>query len=90
MDKVAQIGFPEVSIGSCVGGGVTRSLPALVGMAKALHLILMGSHIDGVEAERIGLTTEAVDGVHLHQRAKKLVAELASMAPIAMGLAKYY
>jgi enoyl-CoA hydratase len=88
MDKAAQIGFPEVSIGSCVGGGVTRSLPALVGMAKARQLIFMGSRIDGVEAERIGLVTEAVDGALLHQRAKKLVAELASKAPIAMGLVK--
>lgn len=88
MDKVAQIGFPEVSIGSCVGGGVTRFLPALVGMAKARQLIFMGSRIDGVEAERIGLVTEALDGVFLQQRAKTFVADLASKAPIAMGLAK--
>jgi len=88
MDKTAQIGFPEISIGTCVGGGVTRSLPALVGMAKARQLIFTGTRIDGNEAERIGLVTEAVDGVALQQRAQSFVAELASKAPISMALAK--
>jgi len=88
MDKAAEIGFPEISIGSCVGGGVTKLLPALVGMAKAKQLIFTGTRIDGVEAERIGLVTEAVDSAELRQRVESFVAELASKAPISMCLVK--
>ena len=88
IDKVAQIGFPEISIGSCVGGGVTRSLPALVGMAKARQLIFTGIRIDGVEAERIGLVAEAVDSSEFRLRVEAFISELASKAPISMALAK--
>jgi enoyl-CoA hydratase len=34
----AQMGFPEISIGTFVGGGVTHRLPRLVGLRKAAEL----------------------------------------------------
>jgi enoyl-CoA hydratase len=60
MAESAKIGFPEVSIGTCVGGGVTQFLPRLVGLAKARELIFTGTKIDGIEAARIGLALRAV------------------------------
>lgn len=51
----AQMGLPESSLGILPGYGGTQRLPALVGKAKALELILSGRKISGAEAARIGL-----------------------------------
>lgn len=84
----AKIGFPEVSIGTCVGGGVTQFLPRLVGLAKARELMFMGTKIDGNEAVRIGLAMRAVADDQLQQTADEFIAELATRAPVSMALAK--
>lgn len=88
MAKTAKIGFPEVSIGTCVAGGVTRFLPQLVGLAKARELIFLGTKIDGTEAERIGLATRAVADESLLDEAAAFIGELATKAPISMSLVK--
>jgi len=84
----ARIGFPEVSIGTCVGGGVSQILPRLVGLAKARELIYTGIRIDGVEAARIGLALRAVADDQLQDAAIDFINELASKAPISMRLVK--
>ncbi|MBU2964122.1 enoyl-CoA hydratase-related protein [Amphritea sp. 2_MG-2023] len=88
MAESAKIGFPEVSIGTCVGGGVTQFLTRLVGLAKARELIFLGTKIDGNEALAIGLVTRAVPADDLQQQAEAFIAELASKAPISMRFVK--
>lgn len=88
MAENAKIGFPEVSIGTCVGGGVTQFLPRLVGLAKARELIFLGDKIDGTEAAAIGMVTRAVADEQLQQEAELFIAKLASKAPISMQLVK--
>ncbi len=88
MAEGAKIGFPEVSIGTCVGGGVSQFLPRLVGLAKARELMFMGDKISGVEAERIGLVSRVVPDEQLQSAAADFIAELSSKAPISMALAK--
>lgn len=88
MAENAQLGFPEVSIGTNVGGGVTQTLPRLVGLAKARELLFMGERIDGREAARIGLATRAVPDADLAREAADFAARLAAKAPVSMALAK--
>jgi len=88
MAETAQIGFPEVSIGTCVGGGVTQFLPRLVGLAKARELIFTGNRITGNEAERIGLVMRAVPDEELHSAASEFISQLSTKAPISMSLVK--
>jgi enoyl-CoA hydratase len=88
MGETAKIGFPEVSIGTCVGGGVTSFLPRLVGLAKARELIFTGAKIDGPEAERIGLATRSVADDALLDEAEAFIKQLATKAPISMSLVK--
>ncbi|MEH6577194.1 MAG: enoyl-CoA hydratase/isomerase family protein [Amphritea sp.] len=88
MAESAKIGFPEVSIGTCVGGGVTQFLPRLVGLAKARELIFLGTKIDGTEAAAIGMATRAVADDQLQAEAAAFIAELATKAPISMQLVK--
>ncbi len=88
MSDTAKIGFPEISIGTCVGGGVTQFLPRLVGLAKARELIFTGHKIDGHEAERIGLITRSVPGDTLQTETEHFIRQLSSKAPISMAMAK--
>lgn len=59
-------------------------VPRLVGKGRALQLILSGSVIGAQEAHRIGLVNEVVPASELITRAKALLYQIASNAPLAV------
>ncbi|WP_439028220.1 enoyl-CoA hydratase/isomerase family protein [Haloarchaeobius sp. DT45] len=88
MAEDAEMRFPEVSIGTYVGGGVTYTLPERVGRAKARELVLTAAAVEGTEAAEMGLVTEAVPPADLDDAVDDLTDTLASHAPIPMQYAK--
>ncbi|MFO8074295.1 MAG: enoyl-CoA hydratase/isomerase family protein [Polyangia bacterium] len=84
----ATLAFSETSLGTFVGGGSTRHLPALVGITRAKELIYTGRAIDGREAVEIGLALSCWPEDELERRAGELARELAAKAPLSMRLAK--
>ena len=88
MKNSAEIGFPEVSIGTYLGGGVTSLLPSLVGLAKAKELVMRGNRINGSEAKKIGLILDAVPDDQFSGAVESFAQELAAKAPISALLAK--
>lgn len=54
--------FSDLANGMVPGGGVTQRLPRLVGVEKALDLILNSAVVSGPNARACGLTTRTVDG----------------------------
>ena len=74
----AQIGLPEMDLGSVPAWGGSARLPRAVGTTYALDMILRGRKIDGQEAYRIGLVTELVPIENLKDRAQALGEELAA------------
>lgn len=88
MAEDARIGFPEVSIGTSVGGGVSKLLPQLVGLGQARRLLFTGRHIDGGEAVRLGLASDCVAPEALRDEARRLAGELAEQAPVSLAMLK--
>lgn len=59
--------------------GGTQRLPRIVGMGRAMELIVTGRMIDAVEAERIGLVNEIVPAGKSLQRAVELAREISKL-----------
>lgn len=55
-----RLGLPEVQLGLLPGGGGTQRLPRLVGIEKALDLLLTGRQVNAGYARRIGLVDDCV------------------------------
>ncbi|WP_182345926.1 enoyl-CoA hydratase/isomerase family protein [Tomitella gaofuii] len=88
MAEDAKMGFPEVSIGTYVGGGVTHRLPRLVGLRRATDLLILGDRFTGVQAAEWGLAHAAVSAGELTAAAHELAARLAAKAPLSLAKMK--
>lgn len=86
--RSARLGQPEVNLGILPGGGGTQRLPRLVGMGRAMKLMLTGQLINAEEAERIGLVDEVVDDDALRERTRELARSIARHSPVALKLIK--
>jgi 3-hydroxyacyl-CoA dehydrogenase len=58
----AKCGLPEVKLGILPGAGGTQRLPRLIGVPKALDMIVSGESVSGAEAKAMGLVDELVEG----------------------------
>ncbi|QLE85049.1 fatty acid oxidation complex subunit alpha FadJ [Shewanella sp. Scap07] len=58
--KKTMMGVPEVQLGLLPGGGGTQRLPRLVGITKALDLMLTGKQVRPKQAKKMGLVDDVV------------------------------
>lgn len=84
----AKFGQPEVGLGITPGFGGTQRLPRVVGLSKAMELILTGRMIRAEEALSIGLVDKVVPPEELMNEAMKLAAMIAANAPAAVRSSK--
>ncbi|MDP6343087.1 MAG: enoyl-CoA hydratase-related protein, partial [Alphaproteobacteria bacterium] len=80
----AAVGLPEVKLGLLPGAGGTQRLPRLIGVEKALNLIVSGDFVPAARAKDMGVVDEIgddlLDGAIAY--AEKLVAEGAELRKI--------
>ena len=90
MAEDATIGFPEIGLGTFVGGGVTKLLPERVGIMKARELIYTGRVLTGREAVEYSLADASFPVDELLPRVLEFAELIASSAPVSVSLAKKY
>jgi enoyl-CoA hydratase/carnithine racemase len=80
---VTQLGLPETRTAVCGG---TQRLPIVIGMGRALDMILRGTIVDARRALEIGLVNEAADDALAG--ALEIAAELEVLLPDVLAAAK--
>lgn len=83
----AKFGQPEVNLGLIPGHGGTQRLARIVGIGKAMELILTGSVIDAKEALRLGLVNKVVPLAGLKPEAEEMAKIILAKAPTAVAAA---
>jgi cyclohexa-1,5-dienecarbonyl-CoA hydratase len=83
----AQFGQPEIKLG-CFPPVALVTLPHLIGMRAAAHLILTGQQINAAEASRLGLVTRVVPDAQLPVALDSLLEELQTLSPIVLQLTR--
>jgi enoyl-CoA hydratase/carnithine racemase len=85
----AQMGLPETGLGLIPGGGGTQRLPRIIGLGRALDLLLTGRRIDAEEALRIGLVSRvSASDDSLLEEAQALARLIADKPPTASAYVK--
>ena len=73
-----QLGLPEVTLGILPGWGGTQRLPRLIGLSRALPLILSGKSLAGAQALRNGIADAIVAKEFLEEGRKAFLHEILS------------
>jgi 2-(1,2-epoxy-1,2-dihydrophenyl)acetyl-CoA isomerase len=71
-----------------VTGGISALLPALVGLAKARELLLLGEQVAAPDALAMGMIGRIAPPGEHEKAAAELAAVLLSRPPVALQLAK--
>ena len=84
----AKFGQPEVGLGITPGFGGTQRLPRIVGISKAMELILTAKVIGAAEAKEIGLVCQVYAPEELMDKALELANAICANAQIAVQESK--
>ncbi len=71
------LGLPEVMVGLLPGGGGTQRLPRLIGLVRALPMLLAGQKLRGKKALEVGLVDALTTPDRLEDEAVEAAASLA-------------
>jgi enoyl-CoA hydratase len=84
----ARFGEVAVPAGFVPESGGVRNLPKLVGLGRAMEMILTGEIIDAAEAQRIGLVERVFPHDKLQEEALKIAEKIASAPFLSVREAK--
>jgi enoyl-CoA hydratase len=83
-----KLGQPEIKLGIIPGAGGTQRLRRLVGMGRAMEMILTGEPISAEEALAMGLVNRVVAPERLMEETQKLASVLMALPRRALQYAK--
>ena len=77
--------LPEASIGVFVTGGLSATLPAYAGLARAKALLLLGEEFSAAQAQAWGLVWRVLADDELESGSREIAAKLAALDPVVAG-----
>lgn len=86
--EAAKLRFPEVALGTFVGGGVVYTLAERVGVLRARELLYFGDFFLGGEAAALGVANRALPAEEVLPTALEWADRLAERAPRSLAAAK--
>jgi enoyl-CoA hydratase/carnithine racemase len=84
----ARFGLPETNLSVLPGAGGTQRMARLVGVGRAIDLILTGDMLDAQQALAAGLVTRIAEPDALLDTARAVAASILAKGPLAVRLAK--
>lgn len=84
----AVAGLPEVSLGVIPGFGGTQRLTRLLGLSKAVELMISAENVKAEEGHRLGLFNRIYSSEELLSQAEDFAQKVVSKGPIAVKFAK--
>jgi len=83
----AKLGLPEVSLGLIPGHGGTQRLARIIGIGRALEMVLTGRQVSAEEAHRWGLVNAVAPPGEAVAVARALVEPILTKGPLAVQYA---
>ena len=83
----AVLGLPEVGLGTIPGYGGTQRLPRIVGLGRAIELVVTGRRVKANEALALGLVSRVVPQAALLAEAETLASAILGNGPLAVAAA---
>jgi 2-(1,2-epoxy-1,2-dihydrophenyl)acetyl-CoA isomerase len=77
----ARFKLPEASIGVFVTGGLTATLPAYAGLARAKALMMLGEEFSPAQAHAWGLVWRVVAPDQLEMESRRVAEQIAALRP---------
>lgn len=85
----AQFGLPEVTLGLVPGWGGSQRLAKLIGISRAMQIILSGERFSGEYMEKIGFVWKTFPAETITAEVDRIAEDLAArLAPVSVGIAK--
>lgn len=73
--------LPEASLGVFVTAGLTATLPAFAGLARAKALMLLGEEFSAAQAHAWGMVWQVVPDAELEAATQRMATQLAKLQP---------
>lgn len=84
----AKFALPELGIGILPGAGGTQRLSRVIGVGRAMDMILTSRRIDSTEALQMGLISRVTSYELLAEEANKMAQKIMSKGPLAVRISK--
>lgn len=84
----AHFAYAYTGVGFSADGGLTWTLPRLIGLRAFQSLYLTGRRVTAVEAQMLGIVSEVVEDAALDARARAFATEIAVGPTLAFGAVK--
>jgi 3-hydroxyacyl-CoA dehydrogenase/enoyl-CoA hydratase/3-hydroxybutyryl-CoA epimerase len=81
-DAQTKLGLPEVQLGLIPGWGGTQRLPRLVGLRRALQMILESSTLSAAKAAKVGLVDLAIQPEQFEASVERFIEDRLASRPV--------